>query len=123
MGNEPQRVLIVDDVPQNISVFNEILKSRYTVAAATNGERALQIASTEPYPDLIVLDIVMPGIDGFEVYRRLQADERTRQIPVVFLTAGGGAVDRPRDLDLRDVEILTKPVSPGQLLDAVANNV
>jgi putative two-component system response regulator len=116
-------VLIVDDVPQNISVFNEILKRHYTVAAATSGEKALRIASTDPQPDLILLDIVMPGIDGFDVYRRLQADEHTRHICVVFLTASGGAVDSPRDLDLRDVEFLTKPVSPTQLLDAVARSL
>jgi putative two-component system response regulator len=123
MDDHRPRVLVVDDVPQNIAVFNEVLKRHYDVAAATSGARALQVAQSDPCPDLILLDIVMPEMDGFEVYRRLKEDQRTRSIPVVFLSAKGSAHDGPPDLDIAGVDFLRKPVSPPALLEALKRNL
>src|SRR5258705_12991826 len=87
--NEAQKplVLIVDDTPENITLMNGLLKDRYRTRIATNGERALGAALTEPLPDLVLLDIMMPAMDGYEVCRRLKADAKTGNIPVIFLTA------------------------------------
>ena len=85
-GLEKQKILIVDDTPENIQVLMETLKDRYKIVAAINGQKALQMAATDPVPDIILLDIMMPGIDGFEVCRRLKNDPETENIPVIFLS-------------------------------------
>jgi putative two-component system response regulator len=104
-------VLVVDDTPENIDILVETLKHGYQLRAATNGERALEIVQRTP-PDLILLDIMMPGIDGFEVCRRLKADITTRHIPVIFITAKIGIEDELRGLELGAVDYITKPISP-----------
>jgi CheY-like chemotaxis protein len=81
------KVLIVDDTPENIQVLMGTLKDQYAIVAAINGEKALKMALADPQPDLILLDIMMPGMDGFEVCRRLKADVATQDIPVIFLSA------------------------------------
>ena len=83
---ENQRILIVDDTPENIDVLIEVL-SDYKRSVATSGEKALRIARSENPPDLILLDIMMPGMDGYEVCQRLKSDEKTKAIPIIFLTA------------------------------------
>ena len=80
VGRKP-KVLIVDDTPENIQVLMETLKDQYTIVAAINGEKALKMAVAEPRPDLILLDIMMPGMDGYEVCRRLKADEQVQRHP------------------------------------------
>ena len=80
-------ILVVDDTPSNISVLMEILGGDYRVLAAINGEQALKIARGDPAPDLILLDVMMPEMNGHEVCRRLKADSVTRKIPVIFVTA------------------------------------
>src|SRR4030065_2712744 len=80
------KILIVDDTPENIQILMGTLKDQYTIVAAINGEKALKMALAEPRPDLILLDIMMPGMDGYEVCRRLKADEQVRHIPVIFVT-------------------------------------
>ena len=77
VGRKP-KVLIVDDTPENIQVLMETLKDQYTIVAAINGEKALKMAMAEPSPDLILLDIMMPGMDGYEVCRRLKAEEQVQ---------------------------------------------
>ena len=79
-------VLLVDDAPSNIQVVNSILKDAYRIRVATNGPKALELAKGTPAPDLILLDIVMPEMDGYEVCSRLKAAPETRDIPVIFLT-------------------------------------
>ena len=79
-------ILIVDDTPTNIGVISGALKDSYRTKIATNGEKALALAGAEEKPDLILLDIMMPGMDGYEVCTRLKADPATREIPVIFLT-------------------------------------
>ena len=112
-------ILVVDDTPDNLSLMHGLLKDHYTVKGANNGERAIKIAGGETSPDLILLDIMMPGIDGYEVCRRLKADEKTRDIPVIFLTAKSDMEDEEQGLELGAVDYITKPVSPPILLARV----
>ncbi len=107
-----QTVLIVDDVPENISILNEILNREYTVKAATNGRSALKIASSKNPPDIIILDIMMPEMDGYEVCRRLKAEKVTEHIPVIFITALNDTIDEQKGLELGAVDYIKKPVSP-----------
>lgn len=106
-----QKILVVDDTPENIDVLVGILKQDYQVKAAINGEMALKIVRAST-PDLILLDIMMPGIDGYEVCRRLKADHTTRHIPVIFITAKIGIQDEIHGLELGAVDYITKPISP-----------
>ena len=80
-------VLVVDDVPENLTVLGELLCDEYTVRAANSGPAALHLAHVNPLPDLILLDVMMPGMDGYEVMERLKADPATRHIPVICVTA------------------------------------
>ncbi|MFQ5344871.1 MAG: HD domain-containing phosphohydrolase [Mariprofundus sp.] len=106
-----QTILIVDDAPENIDVLKGILSDTYKIKAAIHGEKALKSAFNAP-PDLILLDIMMPDMDGYEVCRRLKADSRTRSIPVIFVTAKGEVEDETQGFELGAVDYITKPVSP-----------
>jgi diguanylate cyclase (GGDEF)-like protein len=106
-----QRILIVDDAPENIKMLAHVLKPNYSVSFAVNGENALKIAASEPPPDLILLDIIMPGIDGYEVCRRLKSDRRTQNIPVIFITSMNEEADETKGLELGAVDYITKPFS------------
>jgi putative two-component system response regulator len=105
-------VLVVDDTPENIDVLSGILQDDYSVRVATNGEKALAIARTEPMPDLILLDVMMPLVDGYEVCRRLKADYLTQRIPVIFVSAMNEIEDETRGFELGAVDYISKPVSP-----------
>jgi sigma-B regulation protein RsbU (phosphoserine phosphatase) len=109
---EKQAVLVVDDTPANIQVLMETLKDDYRIVAAVNGERALQLAISDPPPDIILLDVMMPEMDGYEVCARLKADAKTRDIPVIFITAMSDAQDETKGLELGAVDYITKPISP-----------
>jgi len=111
-----KKILIVDDTPENIDVLGNILKPHYRRSVALNGEKALEIAASKEPPDAILLDIMMPGIDGYEVCRRLKADENTRHIPVIFVTTMREATDEARGFELGAVDYITKPVSPAIVL-------
>ena len=113
--NPKKVVLVVDDAPANIQVLSAILKQQYKVKAATSGEKALKIAASANPPDIILLDILMPEMDGFEVCRQLKANGATSTIPVVFVTGADTAEDKQRGLALGAVDFLTKPVDPGQV--------
>jgi len=116
-------ILVVDDTPENLTVMSGLLKSDYVVKVAPSGERALQIATGHTPPDLILLDIMMPEMDGYEVLRRLRADPRTSEIPVVFLTAMSESGDEERGLQLGAVDYITKPISPPIVLARVRNHI
>lgn len=118
-----QTILIVDDTPDNIALLSALLKDRYKTKAATQGERALVIAAADPPPDLILLDIVMPGMDGYEVCRQLKADPRTAGIPVIFLTALAQHDDEALGLKLGAVDYLTKPVNPSIMLARIETHL
>ncbi len=112
-------VLIVDDVPDNLSVLHDALdESGYTVLVATDGDSALQRAA-QALPDVVLLDAVMPGMDGFEVARRLKAQAATAQIPIIFMTGHGDIPMTVRAMKAGAVEFLTKPFRDQDLLDAV----
>jgi putative two-component system response regulator len=109
---EKQSVLVVDDSPELLASMHELLKDSYRTKVATSGEQALKIAATYPLPDLILLDIVMAGMDGYEVCRRLKADRVTAAIPVIFLTVKSDIEDERRGFAAGCVDYITKPVSP-----------
>ncbi len=109
-------VLIVDDVPDNLAVLHDALdESGYTVLIATNGEQALQRAA-QALPDIVLLDAMMPGIDGFEVARRLKADPTTAHIPIVFMTGLTETEHLVAALEAGGVDYVTKPIKPKEVL-------
>jgi putative two-component system response regulator len=116
-------VLVVDDTPADLSLMAGLLRGDYRVKLATSGERALQVAAAAPTPDLILLDIMMPGMDGYEVLRRLRAEPATRAIPVIFLTAMNAAHDEREGLELGAVDYIAKPVQPDIALARVRNHL
>ncbi|MES9900256.1 MAG: two-component system response regulator [Sedimenticola sp.] len=110
--NKKPTVLVVDDTPENIDVLRGVLKDDYKIKAAVNGERALKIAHGENKPDIILLDIMMPVMNGYEVCERLKSDITTQQIPVIFITAKNDTESEQRGLQLGAVDFLSKPISP-----------
>ncbi len=112
LADSKPTVLIVDDTPANLDLLVEILKSQYRTKVAINGEKALELAGSGHPPDLILLDIMMPGLNGYEVCQRLKANPATRTIPVIFVTALGEVDDETRGLELGGVDYVTKPISP-----------
>lgn len=108
-------ILLVDDTPANIKVLNTALKEQYQTKIATNGEKALQIANRDPAPDLILLDIMMPKMDGFEVCKRLKSSEVTKDIPIVFLSGKDSAADRSKGLSLGAIDFIEKPIDVSQV--------
>ena len=116
-------ILVVDDIVDNIDVVKGILGNDYKLRAATNGEKALRIARSDNPPDLILLDIMMPGIDGLEVCRQLMADEETRDISIIFLSALGDDQDVVKGLNLGAADYVSKPVKPEILLARVATHM
>ena len=109
---DKKTILVVDDAPTNIRVVNEILHNTYKVRIATNGAKGLELAGEAPGPDLILLDVVMPGMDGYEVCTRLKADPATRDIPVIFLTGQTETTDETRGFEVGAVDYIHKPFSP-----------
>ncbi len=102
-------VLMVDDTPANLSLMSSLLKDTYKVKVANSGERALEIAQSGTPPDLILLDIMMPGMDGYEVCRRLKAQESTKDIPIIFITGMADAENESLGLSLGAVDYVSKP--------------
>ena len=104
-------VLIVDDTPTNVAVVSGVLKDSFRTKVATNGEKALAIATGAEKPDLILLDVMMPGMDGYEVCRRLKDIPATRDIPIIFLTAKTDEADEEKGFDVGGVDYIHKPFS------------
>lgn len=116
-------ILIVDDTPQNLTVLGELLRPRYRVRVANSGEIALQVAHASPRPDLILLDIMMPDVDGHQVLRRLRESSDTRDIPVIFITAMSRSEDEETGLDLGAVDYISKPFHPPVVLARVHTQI
>jgi PleD family two-component response regulator len=111
-NQQPLQILVVDDVIDNIKIISAILRTDYKVKAATSGEKALQICEIDPQPDLILLDIMMPVMDGMEVCRRLKSNPKTQHIAVIFLSALDQTKYIVQGLDLGAVDYITKPIDP-----------
>ena len=120
---EKSTILVVDDTPDNLTLMSGLLKDNYRVKIANNGARALKIAESDAPPDLILLDIMMPEMDGYEVCRRLKADVKTRDIPVIFLTAKTEVVDETHGFELGASDYITKPISPPIVLARVETHL
>ena len=103
-------VLVVDDSPENIDLLGDVLNQDYKIKVALNGEKALKIARTEKPPDIILLDIMMPGMDGYEVCRRLKSNAKTQDIPVIFVTSMNEVEDETKGLELGAIDYITKPI-------------
>lgn len=123
MVEEQSRILVVDDTPANLELMSSILRTRYQVVVANNGRRALDLVARGPAPDLILLDIMMPEMDGYEVMRLLHADESSTDIPVIFVTAKSETEDQTHGLELGAVDYIMKPVNPSILLARVATQI
>lgn len=123
MLNELKRVLIVDDIEENLAVLTETLTAEgFSPLQAKNGERAIEIAR-KANPDIILLDIKMPGIDGYETIRRLKADESTRDIPVIFLSALNQIEDKVRGFECGAVDYVSKPFQKEEVLARVTTHI
>ncbi|CAK8716143.1 histidine kinase [Candidatus Electronema halotolerans] len=109
MSDRKPILLIIDDIIDNLMLLGEAMSPEYTVRVATGGRQGLELAAQAPQPDLILLDIMMPGMDGYEVCRSLKADSRTRHIPVIFLSALDKESDELQGLDAGAVDFITKP--------------
>lgn len=107
-----QRILIVDDTPENLDILGELLKDCGRISVATSGEKAIEIARSKDPPDLILLDVMMPGMDGFDVCRRLKANETTKDIPVIFVTTLDRISEQMSGFDVGAVDYITKPFHP-----------
>lgn len=113
------RILVIDDTPLNIRLLISILRDVYDVIFAIDGNKGLELANAEPLPDLILLDVSMPDPDGYEVCRRLKADERTRSIPVIFVTSNDSESAEAYGINLGAADYITRPIS-GPILHARA---
>jgi len=120
---EKATILLVDDTPDNLSLISGLLKDYYKIKVATSGESALRIACGANPPDLILLDVVMPEMDGYEVCRRLKANPQTHGIPVIFMTARTSEDDEQMGRSVGAVDFVAKPVDPLLLLQRIGIRV
>ncbi|MBF0382915.1 MAG: response regulator [Magnetococcales bacterium] len=109
---EKKLILLVDDAPENLDVLSGILREEFKIKVALNGERALKIARSAQRPDLILLDVMMPDMDGFDVCRTLKADDNTREIPIIFVTAKTGTGDEKEGFAIGAADYIAKPINP-----------
>ncbi|TDF37357.1 response regulator [Alteromonadaceae bacterium M269] len=116
-------ILVVDDTPENIDVLSGVLRNEYKVKAALNGEKALQIANKSPQPSMILLDIMMPGMDGYQVCAHLKENPLTAKIPVIFVTAKDQDNDEKKGLELGAADYITKPITPSLVLARVSTHL
>ena len=122
-GARDESVLVVDDKPANIDFLREILAPHYSVRAALGGSIALRLLASTRLPDLILMDVHMLGMDGFEVCERLKADPRTRDIPVVFVTTQAGEPEEARGLEVGAVDYISKPFHPAVVIARVRTHL
>jgi len=120
---DKETILVVDDTPDNLTLMSGLLKDRYRIKVANNGEKAIKIVQGENPPDLILLDIMMPGLSGYDVCEQLKADPATREIPIIFLTAMTATEDEKKGLEMGAVDYITKPISPPIVLARVATHL
>jgi putative two-component system response regulator len=117
------RVLVVDDVKENISALNRMLRPYYTIMAAETGEKALSLSQSDNPPDIILLDVMMPEMDGFEICTRLKADPRTEDIPIIFLSGLHETENKVKGLELGAVDYVSKPFEPEEVIARLATHL
>ncbi len=122
MPDARPKILIVDDIPSNVHVLSRILRDDYDIYFATDGERALELVQAR-LPDLVLLDIMMPGMDGYEVCARIKSDPATHDIPVIFISAKSEVEDETRGLEVGAIDFITKPISPPIVKARVRNHL
>ena len=122
-NSQQSTILCVDDSPENLELLGELLGKDYKIKVAPNGQRALKILEGDPIPDLILLDVMMPGISGWEVCEVLKNSSRLKHIPVIFLTAKTDKMDEQEGLERGAVDYITKPISPAILRVRVATHI
>ena len=123
MGETQKTILVVDDAPANIQLLSGILREKYKVKAATGSEKALKIANGDPAPDLILLDVIMPDTDGYQVCRSLKDNPSTAAIPVIFISGNLDETERSKGKAAGAVDYLGKPVDPDDLLARIENSI
>ena len=116
-------ILVVDDTPENLQLMSTLLRDHYKVQVAGSGEKALKLMAGGVLPDLVLLDILMPGMDGYEVCRRMRADDRMQHVPVIFVTAKSDSEDEEQGLNLGAVDYITKPISPAITLARIRTHL
>ncbi|MEY4266569.1 MAG: hypothetical protein RIS90_1104 [Pseudomonadota bacterium] len=116
-------ILVVDDTPENLQLISSLLSEHYKVRVAISGEKALRMMQEGELPDLMLLDILMPVMDGYEVCRRMKADPRMQQVPVIFVTAKLESQDEEHGLELGAVDYITKPISPAITLARIRTHL
>lgn len=117
------RILVVDDMPDNLFLMHGLLEDRYEVIQATSGPEALKVVMSDRPPHMVLLDIMMPDMDGYEVLRRIRQHPPTANIPVIFLTALASRQDERLGMDLGAIDYLTKPVDPQKVVDRIEAHV
>ncbi|WP_415717085.1 hybrid sensor histidine kinase/response regulator [Maridesulfovibrio sp.] len=120
---EKARVLIVDDMSVNIEMLSELLSTEYRVSVALNGFDAIELATSAPMPDLILLDIMMPGIDGYQVCKILKENEESRNIPVIFVTSRSEVQSEEKGFEFGAVDYVVKPFNPAVVLARVKTHI
>jgi len=118
-----QTILVVDDTSENIDVLSAVLRPEYKVKVALTGERALKIMAGDSMPDMVLLDIMMPEMDGYEVCRLLKSNPLTSSIPVIFITAKSQDEDEKKGLELGAEDYITKPINPAIVLARVRTHL
>src|SRR5215469_5805486 len=118
-NSDRKLILVVDDTPSNIAVISGVLKEQYRTKIATTAEKAFSLATGADRPALILLDVMMPGMDGFEICERLKANPETREIPVIFLTAATDDIDEVRGFEVGAADYIHKPISASIVLARV----
>ncbi|MEI6413842.1 MAG: two-component system response regulator [Pseudomonadota bacterium] len=121
--NQLATILVVDDTINNLYLVASLLEDSYRVKIANHGTKGLRIAASKPHPDLILLDVMMPEVDGYDICRQLKANPSTRNIPVIFLTALNEAEDEQKGLELGAVDYITKPINPAILRTRVKTHL
>jgi signal transduction histidine kinase len=122
-GNKKGSLLIIDDRPENIEILSNIFKDLFSVRAATSGQQGLKIVRSKTPPDLILLDIVMPDMDGFEVCRKIKQDKRSVSIPIIFITAKNDIHDKMQGFSEGGVDYITKPFEPEEVIARVCTHI
>lgn len=117
------RVLLVDDTPSNLDSLINILQNEYEIIVATNGKKAIELCASEHKPDIILLDIVIPEMDGYEVCKRIKSDEKTQDIPIIFITVLNDDASEEKGLSLGAVDYIYKPFNPTLVKARVKNNL